>query len=111
MKKKTTKKVVKKSVATKVGKSLINDEERKKNETNVYYKERLKYLSSLRYAVNHYNHAIADLEIANRILANVDTDNAIAELYLNMVMLFRNCLNEEIDSILEANGMSKQKHL
>ena len=111
MTEKTVKRMAKKRVATKACKSLINDEKRKKNETNVYYKERLKYLSSLRYAVSHYNLAISDMEIANRLLADVDTDNALAELCLNMVMLFRDCLNEEINSIREANGMSKVKNL
>lgn len=109
--KKTVKKMAKKVITTKANKSLVETEKRMENETNQYYKDRLKYLSSLRYAVSHYNLAIADMEISNRILADVETDNAFAKLYLNMVMLFRDCLNSEIDSIREANGLSKVKHL
>jgi hypothetical protein len=109
--KKTVKKMAKKVITIKADKSLAETDKRMENETNSYLKERLKYLSSLRYAVSHYNLAIADMEISDRILADVENDNAFARLYLNMVKLFRDCLNAEIDSIREANGLSKVKHL
>lgn len=93
-------------------KTTVNKSDRQYQKEVAYYREREKYLTNLRIATEHYELALADLEIAKAVLDKVpEKEGGFPEFLVNSVKIVNDSIKHEIDCIRMHTGKKKVKQL